>query len=83
MKWKMYHFSSGAQWCPTLCDRMHRSMPGLSVQHQLPEFTQTHVHQVGDAIQQSHPLSSPSPPAPNTSQNESIKEGEKESFTSH
>ena len=47
---------------------MNRSTPGLSVHHQLPEFTQTHVHQVGDAIQPSHPLSSPSPPAPNPSQ---------------
>ena len=48
---------------------MNRSMPGLPVHHQLPEFTQTHVHQVGDAIQPSHPLLSPSPPAPNPSQN--------------
>ena len=51
-----------------LCDPMNRSMPGLPVHHQLPEFTQTHVHRVGDAIQPSHPLSSPSPPAPNPSQ---------------
>ena len=50
--------------CLTLCDPMNRSMPGLPVHHQLPEFTQTHVHQVGDAIQPSYPLSSPSPPAP-------------------
>ena len=56
-------FSSVAQLCPTLCDPMNRSTPGLPV-HQLPEFTQTHVHQVSDAIQPSHPLSSPSPPAP-------------------
>ena len=58
-------FSSVAESCPTLCDPMNCSMPGLPVHHQLPEFTQTHVHQVGDAIQPSHPLSSPSPPAPN------------------
>ena len=61
-------FSSVAQSCPTLCDPMNRSTPGLPVHHQLPEFTQTHVHRVGDAIQPSHPLSSPSPPAPNPSQ---------------
>ena len=57
-------FSSVAQLCPTLCDPMNRSTPGLPVHHQLLEFTQTYVHQVGDAIQPSHPLSSPSPPAP-------------------
>ena len=57
-------FSSVAQSCPTLCDSMNRSMPGLPVHQQLPEFTQTHVHRVGDAIQLSHPLLSPSPPAP-------------------
>jgi len=57
-------FSSVAQSCPTLCNPMNRSTPGLPVHHQLPEFTQTHVHRVGDAIQPSHPLSSPSPPAP-------------------
>ena len=61
-------FSSVAQSCPTLCDPMNCSTPGLPVHHQLPEFTQTHVHQVSDAIQLSHPLSSPSPPAPNPSQ---------------
>ena len=61
-------FSSVAQSCPTLCDPMDRSMPGLSVHHQLLEFTQTHVHFVGDAIQPSHPLSSPSPTALNVSQ---------------
>ena len=55
-------FSSVAQSCPTLCHPMNRSMPGLPVHHHLPEFTQTHVHRVGDAIQPSHPLSSPSPP---------------------
>ena len=57
-------FSSGAQSCLTLCDPMNRSMPGLPVHHQLPEFTQTHVHPVSDAIQPSHPLLSPPPPAP-------------------
>ena len=65
-------FSSVAQSCPTLCDPMNSSMPGLPVHHQLPEFTQTHVHRVGDAIQPSHPLSSPSPPAPNPSQHQSL-----------
>jgi len=57
-------FSSGAQLCPTLCDPINRSTPGLPVHHQLPEFTQTHLHWVSDAIQPSHPLLSPSPPAP-------------------
>ena len=57
-------FSSVAQSCPTLCDPMNHSTPGLPVHHQLLEFTQTHVHRVGDAIQPSHPLSSPYPPAP-------------------
>ena len=57
-------FSSVAQSYPTLCDPMNRSTPGLPVHHHLLEFTQTHVHQVGDAIQPSHPLSSPFPPAP-------------------
>ena len=60
-------FSSLAQSCPTLCDPMNRSTPGLPVHHQVPEFTQTQVHRVRDAIQPSHPLSSPSPPAPNPS----------------
>ena len=61
----MYNqFSSVAQLCPTLCDPMNHSKPRLPVHHQLPEFTQTHVHQVGDAIQPSHPLSSPSPLPP-------------------
>ena len=63
-------FSSIAQSCPTLCDPTNRSTPGLPVQHQLPEFTQTHVHRVSDAIQPSHPLSSPSPPALNLSQHQ-------------
>ena len=65
-------FSSVTQLCPTLCDPMNRSMPGLPVHHQLPEFTQTHVHRVGDAIQPSHPLSSPSPPGPNPSQHQDL-----------
>ena len=56
-------FSSVAQSCPTLCDPMNRSTPGLPVHHQLPEFTQTHVRRVSDAIQPSHPRSSPSSPA--------------------
>ena len=60
------------QSCPTLCDPMNRSTPGLPVPHHLPEFTQTHVHRVSDAIQPSHPLSSPSPPAPNPSQHQSL-----------
>ena len=64
------YFSSVAQSCPTLCNPMNGSTPGLPVHHQLPEFTQTHVHQVGDAIQPSHPLSSPSPPALNLSQHQ-------------
>ena len=62
-----YLFSSVAQSCLTLCDPMNHSTPGLPVHHKLPEFTQTHAHWVGDAIQPSHPLSSPSPPAPNPS----------------
>jgi len=61
-------FSSVIQPCPTLYNPMNRSTPDLPVHHQLPESTQTHVHRVGDAIQPSHPLSSPSPPAPNPSQ---------------
>ena len=65
-------FSSVAQSCPTLYDAMNCSLPGLPVHHQLPEFTQTHVHRVGDTIQPSHPLSSPSPPAPNPSQHQSF-----------
>ena len=65
-------FSSVAQSCLTLCDCMNRSKPGLPVHHQLPEFTQTHVHQVSDAIQPSHPLLSPSPPAPNPSQHQGL-----------
>ena len=60
----LLQFSSVVQSCPTLWDPVNRSTPGLPVHHQLPDFTQTHVHQVSDAIQPSHPLSSPSPPAP-------------------
>ena len=56
-----FQFSSVSQSCPTLCDPMNRSMPGLPVYHQLPEFTQTHVHRVSDAIQPSYPLLSRSP----------------------
>ena len=65
-------FSSVAQSCLTLCDPMNRSTPGLPVHHQLPEFSQTHVHLVSDTIQPSHPLSSLSPPAPNPSQHQSL-----------
>ena len=65
-------FSSVAQLCPTLCNPMNHSPPGLPVHHQLPEFTQTHVHRVSDAIQPSHPLSSPSSPVPNPSQHQGL-----------
>ena len=65
-------FSSVAQSCPTLCDPMNHSMPGLPVHRQLPEFTQTLAYRVGDAIQPSYPLSSPSPPAPNPSQHQGL-----------
>ena len=65
-------FSSVTQSCPTLCDPMNHSMPGFPVHHHLPEFTQTHVHRVSDAIQPSHPLSSPSPPASNATQHQSL-----------
>ena len=65
-------FSSFSQLCPTLRDPMNHSTPSLPVHHQLPEFTQTHVHRVGDAIQPSHPLWSPSPPAPNPSHHQSL-----------
>ena len=64
--------SSVTQSCPTLCNPMNSSTPGLPVHHQLLEFTQTHVHRVSDAIQPSHPLSSPSPLAPNPSQHQSL-----------
>ena len=69
---KVSQFSSAAQSCLTLCDPMNHSTPGLPVHHQLPEFTQTHIHRVGDAIQPSHPLSSPSPPALNPSQHQGL-----------
>ena len=65
-------FSSVAQSCPTLCHPMNCSMPDLPVHHQLPEFTETHVHRVGDAIQPSHPLLFPFPPAPNPSQHQGL-----------
>ena len=68
----MHQIRSVAQSCPTLCDPVNRSMPGLPVHHQLPEFTQTHVHRVSDVIQPSHPLLSPSPPALNPSQHQSF-----------
>ena len=77
MQWKgmriyPFQFSSVAQACLTLCDPMNRSTPGLPVDRQLLEFTQTHAHRVGDAIQPSHPLSSPSPPAFNLSQHQGL-----------
>ena len=65
-------FSSVTQSCPTLCNPMNHSTPGLPFHHQFPEFTQTHIHRVSDAIQPSHPLSSPSPLAPNPSQHQSL-----------
>ena len=70
--WAVSQFSSVSQLCLTLCSPMNRSMPGLPVRHQLPEFIQTRVHLVGNAIQPFHPLSSPSPPAPNPSQHQSL-----------
>ena len=70
-KFLLIKFSSVAQSCPTLCDPMNRSTPGLPVHHQLLEFTQTRIR-VRDAIQPSHPLSSPSPPAPNPPQHQSL-----------
>ena len=69
---KLYQFSSVAQSCPTLCNPMNRSTPGLPVHHQLLEFTQIHVHLFGDAIQPSHPLSTPSPPALKLSQHHGL-----------
>ena len=71
-KFSSVQFSSVTQSCPTLCDPMNRSTAGLPVHYQLPEFTQTHIHRVSDAIQPSHPLSSLSPPAPNPSQHQSL-----------
>ena len=70
-RWQVY-ISSVSQSCLTPCNPMNRSMPGLPVHHQLPEFTQTHVHQVSDTIRPSHPLSSSSPPAPNPSQHQGL-----------
>jgi len=67
-----HQIRSVTQLCPTLCNPMNHSTPGLPVHHQLPEFTETHVHRVSDAIQPSHPLSSPSPLAPNPSQHQRL-----------
>ena len=72
MKIISVQFSSVTQSCPTLCDPVNRSTPGLPVHHHPPEFTQTHVHHVRDAIQPSHPRLSPSTPAPNPSQHQSL-----------
>ena len=69
---KLVSISSVAKSCPTLCDPMDCSMPGLPVHHQLPVMDKTHVHRVGDAIQPSHPLSCPSPPALNLSQHQGL-----------
>ena len=69
---KNVQFSSVTQSYLTLCDPMNCSMPGSPVHHQLPELSQTHIHRVSDAIQPSHPLSSPSPPAFNLSQNQGL-----------
>ena len=65
-------FSSVDQSCPTLCDPMNHSTPGLPVHEELPKLTQTYIHRIGDAIQPSYPLSSPFPPAPNPSQHQSL-----------
>ena len=70
--WSIVQFSSVSQSCPTLCNPTNPRMLGLPVHQQLPEFTQTHLHRVSDAIQPSHPLSSLSPPAPNPSQHQSL-----------
>ena len=75
-----HQIRSVAQSCPTLCDPMNRSTPGLPVHHQLPKFIQTHVHQVSDAIQPSHPLSSPSLPAFNLSQHQGLFQGVSSSY---
>ena len=71
-KYNINQIRSVAQSCLTLCYPTNHSTPGLPVHHQLPEFPETHVHRVSDAIQSSHPLSSPSPPAPNPSQHQSL-----------
>ena len=68
----LVQFSSVAQSCPTLCNPLNRSTPSLPVHHQLSEFTQTCIHRVSDAIQPSHPRSTPSSPAPNPSQHQSL-----------
>ena len=68
----VFQFSSVAQSCPALCDPMNCSMPGFPVHHQLPELAQTHVHRVGDTIQPSHPLSSPSLPTFNLPQHQGL-----------
>ena len=68
----LVQFNSVTQLCPTLCNPMDCSTPGLPVHHQLPKFTQTHVHWISDAIQPSHPLSSPSPPTFNLSQHQGL-----------
>ena len=67
-------FSSVAQLCPTLCDPINCSTPGFPVHHQLPKLAQIHVHRVGDAIQPSHSLSPPSPPAFNLSQHQGLSQ---------
>ena len=72
ISWFSVQFSSVTQLCSTLCNPMNHSRPGLPVHQQFPEFTQIHIHRVSDAIQPSHPLSSPSPPAPNPSQHQSL-----------
>ena len=72
LRFQSVPFSSVAQSCPTLCNPVKCSTPGLPIHHQLPEFTQTHVHWVSDAIQPSHLLSSPSHPVPNPSQHQSL-----------
>ena len=71
-EWDSVQFSSVTQSCLTLCDPMNRSTPGIPAHHRLPEFTQTHVHRISDAIQPSYPLSSPFPPAPNPSQHQDL-----------
>ena len=70
--WLIIQFSSVTQLCPTFCDPVNLSTPGLPVHHELLEFIQTHVHRVGEAIQPSHPLSSPSSPVPNPSQHQGL-----------
>ena len=72
LRWLVKQFSSVTQSCPTLHNPMDQSTPGFPVHHQLPESTQTHLHRVGDAIQPSHPLLSPSPPALSLSQHQGL-----------